>query len=67
VSPQTLRLAIERGEIPGEHPLPDGPWVINRHDLLTPTAQALVRRARDRARPPAKPAPDQQSLDFSGT
>ncbi len=67
VSPQTLRLAIERGEIPGEHPLPDGPWVINRRDLQTTAAQSLLRRARSRSRPPAKPAPDQQSLDFSGT
>jgi hypothetical protein len=30
VSPRTVRLAVERGEIAGEHPLPDGPWVINR-------------------------------------
>ncbi|HEY3585747.1 MAG TPA: recombinase family protein, partial [Myxococcaceae bacterium] len=67
ISPQTLRLAIERGEIPGEHPLPAGPWVINRRDLQLPAAEALSRRARNRSRPPAKPAPDQQSLDFSST
>jgi DNA invertase Pin-like site-specific DNA recombinase len=67
VSPQTLRLAIERGEITGEHPLSDGPWVINRRDLQTPAAQELVRRARNRSRTPAKPAPNQQSLGFSST
>ena len=25
VSPRTLRLAVDRGEIVAEHPLPDGP------------------------------------------
>ncbi len=36
VSNRTLRLAIERGDIEGEHPLPDGPWLINRGQLATP-------------------------------
>jgi hypothetical protein len=31
----TLRLAIERGEIEAEHPLPDGPWVLNHRGLET--------------------------------
>jgi hypothetical protein len=35
VSGITLRLAIERGEIEAGHPLPDGPWVINRRELGT--------------------------------
>src|SRR5215467_8868798 len=26
LSPKTLRLAVERGEIEARHPLPDGPW-----------------------------------------
>src|SRR5262249_22210254 len=26
VSPRTLRLAVEHGELHAEHPLPDGPW-----------------------------------------
>jgi hypothetical protein len=67
VSPRTLRLAVERGEIAGEHPLPDGPWIINGQALETTAAQQLVQRARDRTRPPAKPAPQQGTLDFSGT
>jgi hypothetical protein len=67
VSPRTLRLAVERGEIAGEHPLADGPWVINRQALQTAAAEELVRRARGRARNPAKPTPGQQTLGFSGT
>jgi hypothetical protein len=30
ISPRTLRLAIDRGEIPADHPFADGPWVISR-------------------------------------
>ena len=67
VSPRTLRLAIERGEIAGEHPLPDGPWVINRAALQTPAALAVVQRARLGRRYPAKPDPRQETLNFSGT
>jgi DNA invertase Pin-like site-specific DNA recombinase len=67
VSPQTLRAAIERGEIPGEHPLPDGPWVIHRSDLQSSAAIALVERARRRTGTPTKPNPRQNSLDFSST
>jgi hypothetical protein len=66
VSPRTLRLAVERGEIVGEHPLPDGPWIINRRELQTSSAQRLARRAQNRLRTPAKPDPQQRSLDFSG-
>jgi len=67
VSPRTLRLAVERGEIVGEHPLPDGPWIINCQALETTAAQQLVQRARNGTRTPAKPARQQGNLDFSGT
>jgi hypothetical protein len=67
VSPRTLRLAVERGEIPGSHPLPDGPWIIKRRGLETDAAQQIVRRARCRSRTPAKPAAQQQTVSFSGT
>ena len=67
VSSVTLRLAIEQGEVPGEHPLPDGPWVINRQELESKATQALVQRARRRTRVPAKPNPLQQDIDFSST
>jgi hypothetical protein len=67
VSPRTVRLAVERGEIAGEHPLPDGPWVINRQALDSRAAMDLVERARRGTRTPAKPAPDQKTLGFSDT
>jgi hypothetical protein len=67
VSPRTVRLAVGRGEIAGEHPLPDGPWVINRQALESQAARDLVERARRGSRTPAKPGPDQRTLGFSET
>jgi DNA invertase Pin-like site-specific DNA recombinase len=67
VSPGTLRLAIARGEIAGEHPLSDGPWVIQRQVLSTPSAKRLAQRARERTRTPAKPTGPQKTLDLSST
>jgi hypothetical protein len=48
ISPRTLRIAVERGEIEADHPLPDGPWVFQRHVLDTPAAATLIARVRDR-------------------
>jgi len=67
VSPRTLRVAVERGEIEGEHPLSDGPWVINRQVLESPAAIRIVERASRSTRTPAKPTPEQNSLGFSDT
>lgn len=68
ISSRTLRLAADRGDIPGQHPLADGPWVFTRSDLQSPTALELVERARHHAaRHPAVPDPRQQSLGFSDT
>jgi len=64
VSNRTLRLAIERGDIPAEHPLTDGPWVINQQDLQTSKAKAIVRKAKQRTGNPAVPSPGQQKLGF---
>lgn len=64
VSTRTLRLAIERGDIAGEHPLSDGPWVINRQQLETPRAQSVARQAKQRTGNPAVPDPEQKSLGF---
>ena len=41
ISSRTLRLAIDRGEIPADHPFADGPWVINRAILDGVAAQDL--------------------------
>ena len=67
VSPQTLRLAAERGDIPAQHPLSDGPWVFNRDALQTEAATQLVERVRNRNATPAKPTAGQLDLDFSNT
>ncbi len=67
ISTRTLRLAVERGEIQGEHPLTDGPWVFNRQDLEMEAAHAVVIRAKSRNGDPAVPNPAQQNLPFLGT
>jgi hypothetical protein len=41
ISPKTLRLAAECGEIDALHPLPEGPWILSRAVLDSATAQAL--------------------------
>jgi len=62
VCPKTLRSAAERGEIPFDHPLPDGPWVFNRGDLTGPAIEEIVQRARARDPRGAGPMPGQRSL-----
>jgi hypothetical protein len=62
VAPKTLRLAAEAGEIKGQHPLPDGPWIFSRSDLVEPEAQNLLHRARQNPRHPAGSHPDQNTL-----
>jgi DNA invertase Pin-like site-specific DNA recombinase len=66
ISSRTLRLAAESKEIPGRHPLPDGPWIFSKNDLTTEAAQAVQHRAKNRKRT-AVPNLKQQKLDFSGT
>jgi len=50
VAARTLRCAIERHEIPALHPVADGPWILNKKDLLTPAAQRITQRAESRYR-----------------
>ncbi len=64
ISTRTVRLAVERGDLMGEHPLPDGPWVFNRRDLEDERARAVVQRASRRKDDPAVPAPGQTNLGF---
>jgi DNA invertase Pin-like site-specific DNA recombinase len=45
VAARTLRLAAEKGEVPSEHPLAEGPWVFRRSDLETEAARKVVERA----------------------
>jgi hypothetical protein len=67
INPKTLRLAVERGEIEADHPLNDGPWVFNRQALESDATIQLVARVQHCCAPPAIPATDQASLDFSTT
>jgi DNA invertase Pin-like site-specific DNA recombinase len=62
ISAKTVRLAAESGQIDALHPLPDGPWIFSRAVLDSAAAKAVVHRARNSARHPAGPHPDQQNL-----
>jgi hypothetical protein len=66
VSPKTLRLATEAGEIEGVHPLPDGPWIFSRSALASSDAQRVAHRTRQNPKYPTGSNPDQQNL-FSST
>jgi len=65
VSPRTVRLAVERGQIVAEHPLADGPWVFCKQTLESDAAIQLVQRIRGEQ--PAIPVDQQSILDFSST
>jgi len=67
VSGRTLRLAVERREIEAEHPLPDGPWVINQRALETEATARFVERVRRSNRDPAIPTSQQNGFEFSTT
>jgi DNA invertase Pin-like site-specific DNA recombinase len=67
VSPRTLRLAIDRCEIPADHPFADGPWVIGRDVLESKAAQILKQRVRMGPRRPAILHPEQHQGLFSTT
>ena len=67
ISGVTLRLAIERGEIEAEHPLPDGPWILNRSAIETVSAAQLVERTRRHRRNPVLAVSNQGFLDLSAT
>ncbi len=67
VSARTLRLAVEHGELQGEHPLPDGPWIFHRDQLSSQNARTIAVRAARRSRNPAIPTESQGALDLSIT
>lgn len=65
VSPKTLRLAAERGDIEAVHPLRDGPWIFKRDALQTQTAAHLIGRIH--ANHPAIPMAQNTLFDLSTT
>ncbi len=66
ISSRTLRLAVERKEIDGEHPFADGPWVFHREQLETEKANSVAERARARKGNPAVPPTEPGTPDFLG-
>jgi DNA invertase Pin-like site-specific DNA recombinase len=67
MSGRTLRLAVERREIEAEHPLADGPWVINQRALQTEATAKFVERVRRSNRHPTIPTSQQNGFTFSTT
>ena len=67
VSARTLRLAVEQGELPADHPLSDGPWIFHRDQLSAEKVRAIAARAARRLRNPAVPTEGQAALDLSMT
>jgi hypothetical protein len=67
VSPRTLRLAIDAGQLHAEHPLSEGPWLINRQELTSEKAQRISQRAHRDGRRPAIPSQNQRDFQFSST
>ena len=59
LTPRTLRLAAEAGEIDSLHSLPDGPWHFKRTDLEGRVGQSLAARAKNRCQHTAIPDPNQ--------
>lgn len=71
VDPKTLRRAAQRNEIAALHPLPNGPWVFARTDVVgSKEAERISNRARSYRqgkKPKAGPAPNQLALTISKT
>lgn len=67
VSPRTLRLAIDRGDISADHPFADGPWIISRDVVEGESAQALKQRVSRGTRRPAVLDSQQDQTLFSTT
>lgn len=67
ITPKTLRLAADRGEIAALHPLADGPLIFRRADLAGSAAIHLLERLGIGQKPPAGPGLAQQNLPLSTT
>jgi hypothetical protein len=67
ISPKTLRVAAERGEIEATHPLAEGPWLFKRAILEREEAKCLVERVRRRRSYPTGPKYPQSTLFESMT
>lgn len=66
VAPATLRRAAQRGEIPAEHPLANGPWIFER-DLVERVDRNALFCAQEPPQGGAKALPGQLALELSNT
>jgi DNA invertase Pin-like site-specific DNA recombinase len=66
IAPLTLRRAAERGQIPADHPLPNGPWIFTREALSGANAEEL-RAAIKTGRKGGKPLSGQRKLQLFDT
>lgn len=66
---KTVRRAAARNELPALRPLPNGPWIFARHDVVAATAvrQAAGRADRRRRIRGADPSSDQLILEIPNT
>lgn len=62
VSGKTVRQGVEQGQIKGQHPLAEGPWILNRRDLEDPRAKAFIARMRRKPEPAAAQDSEQITL-----
>jgi DNA invertase Pin-like site-specific DNA recombinase len=67
ISPKTLRVAAERGEIEATHPLAEGPWLFKRAVLKREETKCLVERVHRRRSHPTGPKYRQPNLFESMT
>jgi hypothetical protein len=67
ISPKTLRVAAEQGEIEATHPLAEGPWLFKRVILEREETKCLVERVRRRRSHPTGPKYRQPNLFESMT
>jgi len=63
VAALTLKRAIARGVVIAVRPVPRGPWILEKADLMRPEVlQRITKRSRPGADDPAAPTSAQQSL-----
>jgi DNA invertase Pin-like site-specific DNA recombinase len=67
VSGKTLRRAVENGLIEGLHPLPLGPWILNRQVLDRPEVQRFIQDVHRHTSPTIGPPEKQLRLDIPTT
>ncbi len=67
VTPKTLRLAAQRGDVPSLHPVADGPWVFLRADLNDSKARIRIRSDEAGRASLAGQNLEQLTLDLSKT